>query len=182
MNYYLNVNGLFIDQFNGVSGKVGTASSLDFGDNDWIELSTEQVNRYLEPSSDINYIMTGEVTPLTLQELKDNAIKTLKTNFYLLIKDGCLYNGFVFDYDENTMNNIMLQKNRYEFEGGDVFKISDKTKTQRQFTKNQLWAFGAEFSSYLAPRKEWYSDVMNKIEKAETIEALNLINLEYPTE
>lgn len=152
----------------------------------FVILNEEQIQRANEMISaghfNEDYVLEGTITPPTLEYLKGIATETVKNNFYLLIKDGCAYNGFVFNYDENTMNNILLQKNRYEFEGGDIFKISDRTKTKRQFTKNQLWAFGAEFSGYLAPRKEWYSDIMNEIEKAETIEALNLINLEYPTE
>jgi hypothetical protein len=129
---------------------------------------------------DLTYIITGTPTPEpepTLEELKELAKTTLKTKLYLLIKDGHSYNGFVFSYDNDTTMNIIKQKNRYELEGGDLFKITDSTKTQRHFTKAQLWEFGAAFSSYLAPLEEQYANFRNDIDKATTKEELEAIDL-----
>jgi len=196
MNYYLKLATGRIDIYNGVSGVVGFSDTLEDEDLiglDNIQLSENQISRYETQKSqieaetranyDLNYIFTGVATPepvKTLEQLKEEAKTTLGTNLYMKLIGGCTYDGNIFNYDEDTTMNIVKQKTRSLIDDEeDLFKISDRTKVQREFTRLEFAEFSKTFTRYIAPLEEEYSHRKNRIDLATDETELGNINLEF---
>lgn len=185
VKYYYNVNDGFIDKFNGVKGAIGTSVDLNFGEYDWIELSESQVERYEEGSNDLKYIFTSIVTPEpepTLEEKKATKFGKLMANFLSLqaIKSGFTFEGKVFNFDENTINNVIQQKvEAISRVSANEFQLHTRANECIKFTRLKFDSFVAGYSEIIAPLKRQLSKKQKEIEISQNDTELESVNIEF---
>jgi hypothetical protein len=93
MKLYLHVKSNIIDLWNSVSGNVGSnvTNWSNVANYDYIKLNTAQQERFTLNPSDIKYIITGETTPPTLEQLKQVKSNELTTAFNAIVASGFSY-------------------------------------------------------------------------------------------
>lgn len=205
LKHYLNVAELFIDKFNGVYGEVDTTETMDFGNNDWIELSVSQVERYKEQKAeleneerinlDLQYIITGIPTPEpepTLEDLKFSKSETLKTNYQTELNKGFTFNSNLFALDDNTKINIadwntLIEKDRKKADADQNYtrkvlgcQITDKSGNHRVILDADwddfVIGFGVELGTLKSYYKAKYNDIQNAVNESE----LDIISTDFP--
>lgn len=146
----------------------------------YIELTPEQVTRYNERPTDLNYILNNIDITASLDYKKQAKLKELQSNYDTALSQGYTYNNWNFELNENTKQNIsdwtsflVLEPNLNEF------KITDSSFTQRTMTKEQFTAFGVGFGIALSTLKSNFANKRNQITLAEDESTLNSISTTF---
>lgn len=146
----------------------------------YIELSQEQVTRYNERPTDLNYILNGIDVTASLDYKKQAKLKELESNYKTALSAGYEYNNNTFNLDDNTKQNIsdwiaflVLEPNLNEF------KITDNSFNQVSMDKSQFVAFGAGFGIALSTIKAKYANCRNLISLAQNEAELNNVNIKF---
>ena len=162
------------------------------------KLNSEQLTRYYSESAHNrlpSYVIEGtEPEPYvpTFEDLKNSKLSDLGANYATEIGKGFTYNlnsiDYLFNLDENTMENILRQKVDLEFQkeqndydpNTQYFAITDRSGSQRVFTITQFNEYGALFGRLLKGLQVLYAAKRNSINTALDQTALDLVDITFP--